>query len=582
MDTRSKRVLTAAIAGLALAFGWVLLTLPPRPQVVDLSDSTTDPGLTVAGAFHVHTTRSDGGGSVDDVARAADQAGLQFLIITDHGNGTRPPDPPQYRSGVLTLDGVEISTNDGHYIAVGLPATPYPLGGEADTVVEDVRRLGGFGVVAHPTSQKLDLSWRDSELDVDGVEWLNADSEWRDESRPTLLSSVLRYPFRPSETLGSLLDRPDDALALWDRASERRHVVGLAGHDAHGRVSTGTPEEGNVSLGLGFPDYAELFQTFSLRVHLERSLSGDAVDDAEMLLGALRAGRVFTVIDAVASPAAFRYEAVGAAGSYAMGERIPANTPVELRASATAPPGSEIVLLADGRSVQTVPAGQELRYPVQTPAAYRVEVRVNSATGEPSVPWIVGNPIVVGAQPAVSRPASRSPVEMRSLMGRRRDEGGIWDVEHDVNSTADLRIDSGAMVFRYQLASAESESPFAAAMRPVDGTRLEGFDGIAFDVVADRPVRLFVQLRAGSTAGAPRWRSSFYADTTPRRVTVAFDELDAVQPNRSETLDLAQTDALLMVAELVNALPGSVAEISVRRLRLERWSGRVSDVRSVR
>ena len=326
-----------------------------------------------------------------------------------------------------------------------------------------------------------------------------------------------------------------------------------------------------MSLGLGFPDYVDLFRTFSLRVRLEQSFSGQAVDDAEMLLAALRSGRVFTVVDAVASPAAFQFEAVGTARRYAMGERIPEGTPVELRASATAPPGSEIVLLADGRSIHTVPAERELRYPVQAPAAYRVEVHTDRLAGAPSVPWIVGNAIVVGDPPAVSRPGSRTPTQTRSLMGRRRDEGGVWDVEHDANSAADLRLDEGAMIFRYQLAGVESESPFAAAMRPVDGTRLEAFDGVAFDVVADRPVRLFVQLRAGTAPGAPRWRSSFYADTTRRRVSVAFEEFDAVPTNRAETLDLARTDALLIVAELVNALPGSLAEISVRRLRLESW-----------
>src|SRR5919198_193447 len=104
----------------------------------------------------------------DEVARAAARAGLRFLIFTDHGDGTRPPDPPAYRSGVLCLDGVEISTTGGHYIAVDMPAAPYPLAGEPRDVVEDVRRLGGFGVVAHPDSPKLQLQWTDWTVPFDG------------------------------------------------------------------------------------------------------------------------------------------------------------------------------------------------------------------------------------------------------------------------------------------------------------------------------------------------------------------------------------------------------------------------------
>ena len=570
MDTRGKWVLTAVVCGLAAAVAWVLLTLPPFPRVVNRSDLVIGSDATVAGAFHIHTTRSDGGASVDDVARAAAQAGLQFLIVTDHGDGTRPPDPPQYRSGVLTLDSVEISTAGGHYIAVGLPQTPYPLGGEPDTVVEDVRRLGGFGVVAHPTSPKTGLSWRDPALEFDAIEWLNADSEWRDESRMRLLTSIARYPLRPSETLGSLLDRPDDALALWDRASRQRQTVGLAGHDAHGRVSTGTVEEGRVSLGLAFPDYVDLLRTFSLRVDLDRPFTGDAHADAELLLDALRAGRTFTAIDALAAPAAFHFEAIGSARTYSMGERVPSNTSVELRAVAAAPPGTDIVLLANGRSVHTV-TDEELRYRVEAPAVYRVEVRLNRVAGESPVPWMVGNPITVGDPPVGAMPEPRIPTARRRLMGRTRAEGGVWSVEHDPNSTAEVTTGAGGMILRYRLSDSTTGSPYAAVTRPVEGATLESFDGVVFNVAADRPVRLFVYLRAGGLGSEHRWRSSFYADTAPRRVTIGFDEFDPVEPDRYSEVDLAATDSLLLVAELVNAQPGSAGVVTVRRLRLERW-----------
>ena len=57
------------------------------------------------------------------------RAGLKFIVVTDHGDATRAPDPPVYRDGVLCLDAVEISTAGGHYIALDMPKAPYPLGG---------------------------------------------------------------------------------------------------------------------------------------------------------------------------------------------------------------------------------------------------------------------------------------------------------------------------------------------------------------------------------------------------------------------------------------------------------------------
>jgi len=70
-----------------------------------------------------------------------------------------------------------------------------------------IARLGGMSIVAHPGSPKPDLRWLDWDAPFNGLEWLNGDSEWRDESPMTLLRSLLTYPLRPVETLGRLLDR---------------------------------------------------------------------------------------------------------------------------------------------------------------------------------------------------------------------------------------------------------------------------------------------------------------------------------------------------------------------------------------
>src|SRR6202035_2839795 len=158
------------------------------------------------------------------VAAAAARAGLKFVIFTDHGDATRVPDAPAYRSGVLCLDGVEISTGGGHYVAIDMPAAPYPLGGDPRDVVEDVRRLGGFGIAAHPDSPQPPLRWREWTAPVDAVEILNLDTSWRQwaqqanapanqtadasrrwPARRRLLAALAGYPFRPAETIGSLV-----------------------------------------------------------------------------------------------------------------------------------------------------------------------------------------------------------------------------------------------------------------------------------------------------------------------------------------------------------------------------------------
>jgi len=162
----------------------------------------------VRGLLHVHSRMSDGRGTLDEIAAAAARAGLQFLVVTDHGDGTRKPEPPSYRSGVLMIDAVEISTRDGHYLAIGLPQSPYPLGGAAADVVEDVRRLGGMGIAAHPDSPKNELRWADWIPRIDGFELINPDTSWRVKLRQpgwqvgwNVLTTLAAYPFRSPETI---------------------------------------------------------------------------------------------------------------------------------------------------------------------------------------------------------------------------------------------------------------------------------------------------------------------------------------------------------------------------------------------
>ena len=68
---------------------------------------------------------------------------------------------------MLIIDGVEISTTRGHYGAVGLTASPYPLGGEAREVAEDVERLGGFDTGYLNSFEDVDLCMRVAELGLE-------------------------------------------------------------------------------------------------------------------------------------------------------------------------------------------------------------------------------------------------------------------------------------------------------------------------------------------------------------------------------------------------------------------------------
>jgi hypothetical protein len=564
-----RRATGAAAVIVAVAGLLVARTLPDRR--LGLPRPPWQPAVPVAaGAYHVHTSHSDGTGTPDEAAAAAARAGLSFLIFTDHGNGTRAPDPPQYRSGVLCLDGVEIATTGGHFVAVGLPRAPYPLGGEPRDVIEDVARLGGFGVAAHPDSPNAALQWREWIVPFDALEWLNADSAWRDETPARLARALLGYPFRPVETLGSLLDRPTGLLARWDALTRRRRVVAVAGADAHARMGFRASASDPYQNGwfLRMPSYQASFSTFALRVELARPFQGEPAGDARMLVDALRAGHVYTGIDALASPPVLEFSARSGRFHARQGDQLPIDGPVHLSIRVNAPSGATIELRRDGAVAREAPAPQlEFEAPAEQ-AVFRVEVSVPRAPGTPAVPWILTNPIYVvppSWEPAPSR--ERSPAtDKRSL------ETAGWRIEHSTTSAGELASEDaagGRVTMRYRLGGGEPAGQFAAAAAPVTPD-LANYDRLTFLGRADKPTRVSVQIRRPRGSDGERWQRSVYLDVEPRPITVFFDELTPTGPTGTLKPALSQADTLLFVVDTLHANPGATGTIRIDNPRLER------------
>jgi len=540
------RGILAAAALLAAAFLF-LLWPSPSPDIVVTGPASP---LTVAGTFHVHSNRSDGSGSPEEIAAAAAQAGLHFIVLTDHGDGTRTPDPPRYLSGVLVIDAVELSTQGGHYIALGLPQTPYPLRGEAHDVVEDVRRLGGFGIVAHPDSSKPSLQWRAWNAPFDAIEWLNADTEWRDEHGGHFLRALARYPVRPVDALASLLDRPERTLERWDALTRRRRVVAVAGADAHARAGWRDDDSDGYTQGwfLRIPSYEASFRTFATRVQVERPFGKDPKLDERQILASLRSGRVFTVIDAIGSPSSFDFSMQGST----------------LVARTNATGTGSIALRKDGRPVAEQPL-PELKFETKgEPGTYRVEVVVANAPGTPPVPWIVSNPIYVHPEEWGTETPAVVPVPTISLSI----QGGPWRVETDAASTARVSQTDppkGPVEFSFRLGDGAQANQYAALVVGV-GKALTDRTHLALRAQARSPMRVSIQARQPQSG--ERWQKSVYLDEQVRDVIVPLREMLPV--GAGGTFDSGKADTLMLVLDLNNTNPGGAGAITIHDLRIER------------
>jgi hypothetical protein len=432
------------------------------------------------------------------------------------------------------------------------------LAGEARDVLDDIRRLGGFAIAAHPGSLKPELRWLEWTSPVDGLEWLNGDSEWRDEPGRTLAHALFTYPARQAETLARVLDRPDTILRRWDAMTARRRVVAVAASDAHARVGLRSGDPADRALALPLPSYEAVFRTMSIAVS-PVTLGGDASADARAIVDAIRAGHVYSSIDGLAAPAALSFTAVSGNTQAHAGDVVPAAGEIELRVETNAPADARIVLLKDGESV-TSAGGTSLAHRVSgARAVYRTEVHLPGAPGDPPVPWIVSNPLYVGFGSDPPLPVRPPATGFASQYDGGPAAGFVIATSPRSAAAIDVvgAADGGTQLsVRWALGGTLSESPYAAVVMPA-GPALSGYDRLTFTARADRPMRISVQLRVATPGDGERWHRSVYLDDTAREVTVFFDGMTPRGVTSQRRPPLSDVRDVLFVIDTVNTKPGT-------------------------
>ena len=95
--------------------------------------------------LHVHTAGSpDAHTKIENLPEIMRARGLDGLAITEH-NKFDPPNLPD----VLIVPGVEISSRDGHILALGVKEN-IPSRLSADETITRIHDQGGVAIIAHP------------------------------------------------------------------------------------------------------------------------------------------------------------------------------------------------------------------------------------------------------------------------------------------------------------------------------------------------------------------------------------------------------------------------------------------------
>lgn len=277
----------------------------------------------VLGAYHVHSTGSDGTSTPEQIADAAYQAGLQFVILTDH-NPERLRPPRLGQGGVLLIDAAELSTPFGHVVALD-PERPLTAAERDGDPIGAIQALHGYAVLAHPVQDRN--PWND---------WKRAGAATGFElySGDTMLRQALASPFdRLLPASGGYLTNSTHALTILQQEhpeairkllelSASAPMVALCAHDAH-----------------GFPPYQEMFEQMALTIPLSgpggvETFPTRADEAARFVMTQIVQGRSFCTFRSHGDGAGFSVEPESANRRYKVGDTLKVNLPAEAPTSA--------------------------------------------------------------------------------------------------------------------------------------------------------------------------------------------------------------------------------------------------------
>lgn len=355
------------------------------------------------GVINVHSDISIGSSSPQQIATAAKQAGIDFVILTDLNAFEENVHNDSYSQNVLFLTGGKYSYLDSRLIFYSPNKDVIGKNlGEAQIRFADMltQSEGGgkdtLSILAHP--YRLGFTWNgDLPPGLDGMEVINVKSmsvqAWQ-ASKASVIWSFLIYPFNPDFSLARLFLEPSEELALFDKTTQQRKLIAFAGAEASARAIP------LANYLVKFPSYQRNFEIATNHVLLQSELTGNLNSDRQKILTALKKGQFYLAFDALGDPKGFVATIEDRGRSIMMGSQVRLSKGMSLNVHVPGPPKNffEIVVYKNGERIRTI-NDPEVSMPITEPGVYRVQVRIAVSMPLPDanrwISWVYSNPFYV-------------------------------------------------------------------------------------------------------------------------------------------------------------------------------------------
>ena len=319
------------------------------------------------GSIHLHTIASDGTADFEEVTHLASEAGLDFVIATDHNILVTGKDG--WYGDLLLLVGEEIHDIErvpeaNHYLAFNIKEEAAQHAKDVQALINAVNAQGGFGFLAHPFehstpfSGEPEIDWVDWQVkEYAGLEIWNYMSEFK-AYLPNLLQAFFLAYFPGVAIRGPF----PETLRKWDELLGEGRVAAIGGTDVHATVYTLGP------LKRAIHSYEHCFRTVRTHILSPEPFNGDLEHDRNLVYEALRNGHAFVAYDLIGDSRGFRFLARSGNDEAIMGEEIALGAEFEV----DSPLPALLRLIHQGKVVAQK-RGKSLHYRAEAKGAYRVE-----------------------------------------------------------------------------------------------------------------------------------------------------------------------------------------------------------------
>ncbi len=385
-------------------YGLFLTQYHPNVLTEELQPKNAPGVYDYRGQIDVQTTIGQGTGSPSEVIGAAQEAGNDFLILTDINDFTQNFSAEGYHQQTLTLVGGQYNYVDSHLIFFDvLHRMPIDSFGRAQVILADQlsqktsEASKALLILAHPFKQGY--AWSGPiPSGLDGFELLNLKVIWQkawQNSKISFLWSLVTYPFNSQLAMLRLYEDPKEEIDFWDATLRSGHkFTGFAGADATAR----TGSIGDFSLK--FPSYQVSFGLLSNHVLLTSELTGNFDGDRKKIMQALKRSQFYMSFDILANPKGFNSYVESQEQTFALGSDIRFAPHLVLHTHLPQKPtvDFEVTIIRDGVAVKTFNI-QDSKFEIPSKGVYKVVVRVIPTfplpDGKKWLTWIYTNPFYV-------------------------------------------------------------------------------------------------------------------------------------------------------------------------------------------